>query len=166
MQSLRNDIRDEKEPVEESLVRALLEWSDTRAHDADALSEAHAAVAGWLEAYISRAFRLSASRETRTWWSDGFVKLVLTQCSPTFIQAVGVSYWANDDVSHFYLAPFECEFHFAAPRDPQCARIVVRFGALDESGEIARLSIERCGSEIMASRPTENSRWAFAIEMV
>jgi hypothetical protein len=168
MTEARDDIEcdrpGDRESIERKLVRALWEWSATPAPDTDAQASAVAAVAGWIEAFLSGVFRESNSPGAQSWWSDGVVKLSLTQRSPTAIEAVGATIWAEHGPD-FYLAPFEVEFYFASPNDAECVRIIVHFGKLDHLGKIIRLPYDNTAELVIQSRPKNDSDWALAVEI-
>jgi hypothetical protein len=99
----------------------------------------------------------------RSWWTDGVLRVTLTQPTPTWINAIGAAIWAGKG-RRFYLAPFECDFHFAAPGDSMCERMIIRFGKQGKNGQIVQLSYESNPDSVIESRPTRDSDWAFAVE--
>jgi len=158
------DLPGDREPLELPLVRALWRWSAGAQSDPDDVATAVSDVAGWMEGFLCGVFAMSKTPGANSWWSDGVTDLQLSQSSPTSIEAIGATIWAGSGPS-FYLAPFECEFYFASPNDPECLRIVVRFGKLDRFGNIVRLPYDSNAGGVIASRPKTNSDWALAVEL-
>jgi hypothetical protein len=117
-----------------------------------------------VEYFIQSSFRFSKVAGVHGFWTDGVSNMVLTQPSPTSFKSVGALIWASKSPG-FCLAPFECDFHLAAPTDNECRCIVVRFGNLDRNGRIKRIRYDSNAEMAMFERPTNNSDWAFAIEI-
>ena len=154
----------ECEPLELGLVRAIWDWCAVSAADGDALAAATTIVGREIDVFLSRVFRMSKLPEAQAWWLDGMMSLSLTKHSLTRINAVGATIWAGKGPG-FYLAPFECDFFFAAPKASECDRIIVRFGKLNHQGEIAKLRHDKLPAKVVELRPSRDADWAFAVEI-
>jgi hypothetical protein len=120
-----------------------------------------------VECNLERALSLKNSSPSARWWCDGVLELSVTQTTPTSFLIVGAAIWADarEHSSPFYIAPFELEFFFASPHEPEAERCIVRFGVEEPSVDIRRIPYDRMAARVVYNRPKRNQDWAFAIEL-
>jgi hypothetical protein len=155
------------DPLERRIAAEFWRWLSLPEAERFEVVSDRSALALAIEHYMCGVFRYDKSGRSAGWWCDGAIGLSISQLAPAVFRIVGAAYWAKSGhgSSPFFLAPFELEFYFDATEKLEAERIIVRFGATDEFGEIDRVPYDANPARVIRDRPTENRDWAFAVEL-
>lgn len=111
------------------------------------------------------SFAYSSEGAKDGWWSDGILDLHIDHFSATAFLVFGSTWWAGHNVAKQSIGPFEIEFYFNGVGNLDFARTIVRFGLVDENGNIKRSSCSLHPRIRNNGRAIRNSDWAMAIEL-
>lgn len=156
------------DPLERAIATELWRWSSLSTEDRAEISSPESELAGAIEFFLCDAFHYKNSAPSSGWWCDGVNELSITELGPTSFLIVGAAYWAKSGgkSSPSHLAPFELEIYFDSTGDLDAKRTIIRFGKVDHFGEIRRVPYDADAWRIVRERPTSDSEWAFAIELM
>lgn len=158
-----NSIQSDSDPLELRITAELWRWAFLKDDARRELLWPRGDLALNIEFYLCGVFRIVPVAQSNGWWCDGVVELSITKLSRTSFRIAGAAYCGN--AAPCYLAPFEHEFHFAKRRDPQPARVIVRFGEVNANGSIRLRKHHKNAALIATNRPTQERDWAIAVEL-
>ncbi len=98
------------------------------------------------------------------WSCDGIVETSLTKWSATTFRLDGIL-WLLGGRGEMFPTPFELEFHFAKPLDPEPILVVARAGGLDSNGQLQRDKTPSHAHQFLMSRPHPDRGWAIAVDV-
>lgn len=121
----------------------------------------------FLAYYFRGAFHRENSAPSSGWWCDAVYDYSIAWRERTMFRIVGVADWggAGRAFGGFLLAPVEFEMHFRSVGELDPARVIARFGAADEFGEIRTIPLGTAIDRVLADRPKRDEDWALAIEL-
>jgi hypothetical protein len=152
--------------LEQKIVRELWRWSTASEPERVEILSSRSDLAGAIEFYLCHAFGLKNSAPSSKWWCDGVLELTVSHLNPTNFQIVGLVIWAFASPNpHFFIAPFEIDLNFTISEAAEANRIVVRFGATENTGGIQCVPYSDLAVRLVESRPKRDQDWAFAIEL-
>jgi hypothetical protein len=158
-----NSIQSNPDSLEFRIASELWRWAFLKDDARSELQSPRGDLALNIEFYLCGVFRIVPVAQSNGWWCDGVMELSITKISRTSFRIAGAAYFGNS--APCYLAPFELEFHFAKRRNPEPARVIVRFGELGPNGSIRLCKYPRNAALIATNRPRQERDWVIAVEL-
>jgi hypothetical protein len=148
-----------KIPIETRLVRYLRAWSrDLNAVVADGRTVMQE-ICSLLEWYVCECIQYGPGN-LREWWSDGVVKLCITQTASEAFKLLVVTW-----IGSLGRAPFEIDVELNPADNQHFANTVFRIGTLDDHGKPRVFGRRIAEESILEKRPRRDRDWAMAVEL-
>ncbi len=152
---------------EQEVTAALWHWASLPRGErtADSAFNSDPDLSQSLEFYWRNILSLVRSRlRVGDWSCDGIIETTLTMWSATAFRLDGIL-WLLGNGGDMFPAPFELEFRFAKPLDPEPRLVIARVGGLDSRGQLQRYKTPTHAHQFLINRPHSDRDWAIAVNV-